>query len=293
MTGRKQNGSALFAAPAVPDGASDAATAPVAAPAPEVVAEPAPAPPAPVQAPSAAPQVALQARQGALAAIIADPDRLREFPVETVERLFAMDKEMRADASRDAYYEAFSRVQARMTPIGRRGRIDFGRGKPAPYALAEDVAGMLHPLLMDEGFSYSLSEGECDKGMTRFVLTLRHVGGHSERHHMDVPVGSGKGGTMNSIQAMASTYTYCQRHLLLKVFGVIITDDNDGADVKGQEPLTDSQLADLEALIADVNPGPGFAAFLRNVFRADSPADVAQADYPKVIRALEQKRRAQ
>ena len=30
-----------------------------------------------------------------LAQILADPDRLKEFPIETVERLFALDREMR------------------------------------------------------------------------------------------------------------------------------------------------------------------------------------------------------
>ena len=235
---------------------------------------------------------ALQVQQGTLATLLSDPDRLREFPIETVERMFDLERQFRADAARDAFFAAFGRVQARMAPVAKRGQIDFGRGKPAPYALAADVMAMLAPLLIEEGFSHSVSEGDSPDGMTRFVLTLRHTGGHVETHHMDVPAGSGKGGTMSAIQAMASTYTYCQRHLLVKVFGVIVTDDDDGAEVNGREKISESQLADLLALIDEVKPGPGFVVFLKDVFDVEQPDEISVADYPKVCRALEQKRRA-
>ena len=98
---------------------------------------------------------------------------------------------------------------------------------------------------------------------------------------------------MNTMQAMASTAKYCARHLLSRVFGVITGPDNDGQDVKGQEPITAEQVADLESLLAEVEPGPGFVTFLRDVFRAERPSEIAQADFPKVVRALEMKRRAQ
>ena len=47
---------------------------------------------------------------------------------------------------------------------------------------------------------------------------------------------------MNTMQAMASTAKYCatpKKCLVCKVFGVLTGhSDNDGADVKGQEPIT-------------------------------------------------------
>ena len=36
-----------------------------------------------------------------LAQLLADPDRLKEFPIETVERLFALDREMRQDGAQN------------------------------------------------------------------------------------------------------------------------------------------------------------------------------------------------
>ena len=52
----------------------------------------------------------------ALATLLADPDRLRDFPIETVERLFVLDKEIRAELARREFSSAFNRVQQKNEP---------------------------------------------------------------------------------------------------------------------------------------------------------------------------------
>ena len=237
---------------------------------------------------------ALAVQQNALTALLADPERLNALPIDKLERLFDLNERMLAATAKADFQAAFLAVQKRMSPVAKRGRIDYGKGKPVPYATVRDVADMLDPLLLDGGFSRSTSETDSPKGKdyTRITLKLRRSG-CEEFHHLDVPVGSGKGGGMNMMQGMVSTYSYCERVLLCKVFGVVLGDDNDGAEVKGQEPITEQQVSDLEALIAEVEPGPGFVTFLRDVFRAERPSEIAQADFPKVVRALEMKRRTQ
>ena len=244
---------------------------------------------------------ALAVQQNALTALLADPERLNALPIDKLERLFDLNERMLERSAKASFQRAFKAVQDQVEPVPKRGRIDYGRGKGStPYAKPEDVVGMLRPLLRANGLSYSTSSqgapvaGSVDgKPMTRMTLKLRHEEGHEEGHHLDVPVAAGKGGSMNLMQAIASTASYCEKHLLCKVFGVVTADDHDGADVKGQEPITEQQVSDLEALIAEVKPGPGFVTFLRAVFGAERPSEVAQADYPKVVRALEMKRRAQ
>ena len=93
------------------------------------------------------------------------------------------------------------------------------------------------------------------------------------------------------MQAMASTASYCERHLLCKAFGVITGPDNDGQDVKGQEPITAEQVANIEDLSADVGVGPAFAELLRDMFQVERIDQIAKADYKKVIRALESRRK--
>ena len=53
----------------------------------------------------------------ALAKLLADPDRLRDFPIETVERLFVLDQQIRAESARREFAEAFNAVQKNMAPV--------------------------------------------------------------------------------------------------------------------------------------------------------------------------------
>ena len=243
---------------------------------------------------------ALQVQQNALTALLADPERLNALPIDKLERLFDLNERMLAATAKAEFQAAFARVQSQIEVVPKRGSIRRKDGSITTYAKIEDVVGMLHPLLIEHGFTRSTSCGDTPIAadlsgvpMTRFTLLLRHAGGHEEAHHLDVPITAGKGGSMNVMQSIVSTASYCEKHLIVKVFGFVTGDDNDGADVKGQEPITEQQVSDLEALIAEVEPGPGFVTFLRDVFRAERPSEIAQADFPKVVRALEMKRRAQ
>ena len=246
---------------------------------------------------------ALQVQQNALTALLADPERLNALPIDKLERMLDMHERMLAAQAKTDFNAAFQRVQDQVDPVPKRGRIDRRDGtSPTPYQLVTDVVDMLRPLLKENQLTYSVSntespvEGEVDvrisknvykkMPMVRFTLRLRHIAGHEEFHHLDVPAGSGTGGTMNTMQAMASTASYCERHLLCKAFGVITGPDNDGADVKGQEPITEEQVAYIEALSKEAEVGTGFAEFMRDMFRVEGIAQIAKADYLKAARAI-------
>ena len=113
---------------------------------------------------------------------------------------------------------------------------------------------MIHPILVEEGFSRSLSMDECPADdHNRYVLILRHNGGHLERHWMDAPIDDkGMAGKTNKtrLHGTASSYTYCQNQLLCKVLGVPLVDDdgNSGAGVgPGSEAITLDQSLNLES----------------------------------------------
>ena len=252
---------------------------------------------------------ALAVQQNALTALLADPERLNALDADKLERLFDLNERMLAAQARLEFKAAFKAVQDEIEPVPKRGRIDYGNGQePSPYPKPEDVANMLRPHLKKNGLSYSTStkgvtpvvSGSVISGrggktsnatLTRISLTLRHVGGYEEEHHLDVPIGAGHGGSMNIMQAIGSTASYVEKILLSKVFGVITHDDFDGRHVKGQEPITAEQVANIEDLSADVGVGPAFAELLRDMFQVQRIDQIAKADYKKVIRALESRRK--
>ena len=89
-----------------------------------------------------------------------DPSQLKDYPIETVERLFSMHKELQQEAARREFNQAFNRVQQKMTA----GRQKKGRNKHdngSFYARAQEVSGAwLDPLiLVEEGFSQVAFDG--------------------------------------------------------------------------------------------------------------------------------------
>ena len=228
----------------------------------------------------------------ALAKLLSDPDRLRDFPIETVERLFVLDKEIRAEAARREFFEAFNAVQLGMRPV-RKAAVNSQTA--SRYALLEDVCGMLDPIILGHGFSRSLSSTDSPTpNHLRFVLVLRHVGGHEERHHLDAPIdniGPKGAPTKTALHGMASSMTYCERHLLCKVFGVQVVSDDDGNAAAGvgpgSEKISESQADDLHAMITDV--GADYERF-RTHFKIPSVGDLPVSRLKEAIALLEAKR---
>ena len=55
------------------------------------------------------------------------------------------------------------------------------------------------------------------------------------------------------LHGMASSYTYCERHLLCKVFGVQLSDDDDGnaaAIGPAADPITEEQGFELHSCLS-------------------------------------------
>ena len=66
----------------------------------------------------------------ALTQLLADPDRLRDFPIETVERLFELDRQIRADLNASA---ARVRRGLQRGPVDDDASPNSGpRGAPKP-----------------------------------------------------------------------------------------------------------------------------------------------------------------
>ena len=232
------------------------------------------------------------AQLSALHVLLADPDRLKGFPIETVERMFALQKGFQQEDARRAFSAAFTRVQLEMKPVARR---TTNTQTGSFYARVEDITVMLDPIILKHGFSRSLSTGECPiDGHLRFVLILRHIGGHEERHHLDAPLDYlGPKGTPNKtkLHGMASSFTYCERHLLCKVFGVQLVADDDGNAGKtgpGAEKISEDQARDLEALCMEVR---GNQKIFNQIFGVESFGELHRAQFQTAINLLEAKRK--
>ena len=227
-----------------------------------------------------------------LDAILADPEKLKDLPVETMERLFALQREARSDQAREDFSRAFNAVQAEMTPVKKRGKNTH---TGSMYARAEDVAAMLDPIVTKHGFSTSFSARKSDlPNHTTILMRLRHVGGHMEDHQYDAPIddkGIKGNPTKTALHAGASSMTYVKRQLKCGVFDVNLTDDDDGnaggGVGPGVEKITQEQADGLNALADDV--GADKVAFCRYL-KVDAITAIPAGRYREAKQALERKR---
>ena len=165
-----------------------------------------------------------------------------------------------AAAARRAYYAAMAAVQAGLTQVVRNCVNSHTSSR---YADLGAVIAMVQPVYAAHGFAVSYGQmPSAIPGCLNVVCDVMHVGGHSERWMLDVPLdsaGSKGGANKTGVQAIGSTVTYARRYLTLMIFNVSTGDDDDGSgDRKREEKtaLSEAQLSELLDLMAAWDPNP-------------------------------------
>lgn len=204
-----------------------------------------------VPAPQAQPATLIHA----LAAAAADP----RMDVAKIERLYAMHKEMMDRAAQEAFNDAMARAQAEIQPVAAKA---INSHTSSAYAKLEAIDRVITPIHTKHGLSISYdteTKNEADPipdGYLRIVAIVAHSGGHSRRHHIDLPpddVGSQGKTNKTKVQAIGSTNTYGRRYLKMMIFNVSTFDDRDGNSgrVAGGKAMDEKVLVDhLAALDA-------------------------------------------
>lgn len=148
----------------------------------------------------------------------------------------AREREMRAEAARNAYSVAMAAFKSEVTSVVRSKLITDGPLKNKKHADLFDVVGAATASLSSHGLSVSWETLEEQKDWIRIACRVKHVAGHSESVPFGGPVDTGPG--RNAIQARKSTITYLERFTMLMALGLAEKDgDDDGAG--GKQETTD------------------------------------------------------
>lgn len=159
-------------------------------------------------------------------------------PVETMERLLAMRRELKAEKAKEEFDRAMTAFQGECPVIARRKEVATNTGAKAySYAPLEDIVSQTRELLQRHGFSYAV-ETYTSPETVRSVCVAKHSGGHSEQSSFEVPLG-GKTAMMSNTQVVASALTFAKRYAFCNAFG-ILTGDADTQPAK--EPEVDQEL---------------------------------------------------
>ena len=152
----------------------------------------------------------------------------RELPVESIERLLAMRRELKQEAAREAFFDALSALQSNMPEIPKAKKVFDKHGKHRySYASLDQIIKTVQPLLKAHGFSYTMVPAQ-DEG-TQFTATIvtHHVEGHEETTSFTVPIDTES--YMNAPQKVGSARTFAMRYAFCNAFGILTTDEDDDA----------------------------------------------------------------
>jgi hypothetical protein len=167
-------------------------------------------------------------------------------PVETMERLLAMRKELKAEWAKEQYDLAMANLQAELPIIKKKTAVKGKDGKDRySYAKIELIVEQTKSFISKNGFSYKI-EVENDENFLTARCIVTHKDGHVEVSPFKVPISTED--YMTEVQKFGARSSFAKRYAFTNAFGIITADDDVDGDVKGKakpkETTTDEKKHD-------------------------------------------------
>lgn len=177
-------------------------------------------------------------------------------PVETMERLLAMRKDLIAERAKEAFDTAMAKFQAECPVIKKTKEGGKTKSGTVVYHFAplDEIIKQTKELIGKHGFSYAIKVKTTPTDVTVDCI-VKHEMGHSETSTMQVPLGQ-KTDVMSMPQVVASATTFATRYAFRNAFGIITGDtDNDAENMNKQPPkVTTPPATPAKAATIDVKP---------------------------------------
>jgi hypothetical protein len=178
------------------------------------------------------------ARQETAVSVETEAERLiraaieKQVPVDTMERLLVMRRELKAERAREAFFRSLMEFQGQCPVIAKTKTADTGTYK-YDYAPLDKIVEAVKPILQACGLSYTVQTRHEPDSMVA-ICTVHHVEGHSESSEFRAPIE--RTARMNDMQKAASAQTYAKRYAFCNALGILTGDDDDDAQLTGTGP---------------------------------------------------------
>lgn len=213
-----------------------------------------------------------------------------EQAVAVMERLVDLQLKVNEKDAERAFNQAFAMMQAKLPAIAKTKRVlTRDGGLMYTYAPLDQIDKAITPHLQAHGFAkfFTDVDPKRDPKNVRTRCTLTHIDGHSIYAEAEAPPDN-KNTTVSDMHKSGGASTFTARYALIRVLGLVTTDDNDGhLPPDATEPITDQQRMSLEALITET--GTDLEKFLRH-YQIDTIDDLPASRYQEAMAALERKR---
>lgn len=157
----------------------------------------------------------------------------KNVPVETMEKLLAMRKELKAEKARDLFFAAMSKLQSEL-PVIEKTKIVRQKGvERYRYAPLDVIVKQTQKIIAKNGFSYMIKI-EHENREIKAVCVVTHSAGHSEESAFLAPISDNT--FMNKQQHYASASTYAKRYSFCNALGILTGDEDDDSNSVPNKP---------------------------------------------------------
>lgn len=165
-------------------------------------------------------------------------------PVETMERLLVMRRELKAEAAKEEFINALGQFQGDCPVIKKTKKVMNKDGRTVRYVYApiDSIVEQIKRPLSRNGLSYRW-ETKQDKGSVTAICHVTHARGHTESSDFTVEVDPES--YMTAPQKLASALTFAKRYTLCNALGISTGDEDTDATDVGKEPDANSVKAKI------------------------------------------------
>lgn len=152
----------------------------------------------------------------------------KNVPVETMEKLLAMRRELKAEFAKEAFDQALAAFQKDCPTIAKTKKVFEKNSAAVRYSFAplDSIVEQTKALLSKHGFSYSINVIQ-DEKMLGVVCKATHKLGHAEETKFSVPIGSES--YMSDVQKYGARLTFAKRYAFCNAFGILTGDEDNDA----------------------------------------------------------------
>jgi hypothetical protein len=210
--------------------------------------------------------------------------------VGALERLIDLHERIQRRNAELEFAGALARFQDQCPAIPRTSSAQIvtksGGSYGYKYADFEQIVETTRPHLRANGFSFTFDAASRD-GQLVVTGTLRHINGHLVTSSFSLPTSASNPG-MSEQQKVGAAMTFAKRQVLCSLLGLSLTDP----EADGQDPtkMSESQVANLRALLSEVDRDGKTLARLLALLGVDRLEDALARQYDAAVRSLENKR---
>lgn len=205
--------------------------------------------------------------------------------LEKLKQLMDLQDRWEKNEARKAYVVAMNAFKKNPPDIYKTKHVQFGDTQ-YDHAMLSNAAELIGAAMSKEGLSFRWDCEQLEGGTIRVTCVITHIQGHSER--VALQAGADQSGKKNNIQALGSTVSYLQRYTLFAATGLAAKGVDDDGKSSEIEYITESQAADLGALLDEVKANR--VAFL-DYFKIGKLEELPAKAYQQAVAMTEAKRK--